>query len=161
LTRDTACFATGNAGIVLKRKLNLGEEIGSGSYGTVHMLTYDDEEASEMFIGKRAWKAKDLPNEEKPQDREARCVYYWQIEDHCFSKLPAHPQLPPYFGVQDEWMVFGVVGGKDPAPTLSDLMKRDRYKPQNLEHVGKALRCTTYANTLDKGTSELFARVVE
>eukprot|EP00980_Cylindrotheca_fusiformis_P007760 scaffold1648_cov115-Cylindrotheca_fusiformis.AAC.15 len=157
--RNTICFATRlNGNTAVKRKLVVGKEIGHGSYGTVHKITFDNgnEEEEEVFIGKRPWKEAELMKEPEAKDRAARCHYYWEVENHCFSKLPSHPQLPPYFGVQEDWMLFGLVG-KDgiPAPTLSDLMKLDVNKPQELKHVGEALGCNSYEETLDKALQSL------
>lgn len=100
-----------------------------------------------------------------PKERAERCKYYWEVEDHCFRKLPLHPQLPPHLGVvkddAHDWMAFGLVTnsifGKDkPAPTLADLMRMDdEYhagaadKSQDLVQIGKHLGCRSYAETLD------------
>jgi len=148
----------GDSGTFFGRKVVVGEEIGNGSYGTVHTLTCDDDKnkGTETFIGKRPWKQGDFSKEENPRKRAARCLYYWQVEDHCFSKLPPHPQLPPYVGVEDDWMVFRLVGeDKTPAPTLSDLMKMDGDNPQDLKNIGKALGCKSYHETLDKSLESI------
>jgi serine/threonine protein kinase len=157
LDRNTICFAGRQSeNVALGNKVIVGEAIGSGTYGTVHKLTFDNEDPEKIFIGKRPWRQQELNEEEKPKDRAARCLYYWQVEDHCFSRLPPHPQLPPYFGVQDDWMVFGFVGNDEtPAPTLSDLMKMDLDLPQELKHVGEALGSRSYAETLDKSLVSL------
>lgn len=161
LQGHTICFAgrrNGNTAVESK-KIVVGETIGSGSYGIVHKLTYEknDEDSEKQFIGKRPWKEQELQKEENPKDRATRCLYYWEVEAHCFSKLPPHPQLPSYFGARDDWMVFGLIGNNDgtPAPTLNDLMKMDADQPQELQHVGKALGCNSYAETLDKALESL------
>ena len=132
--------------------VEVGPVIGSGSYGTVHLLTLDGDQAV-SYIGKRPWKAEDLEDGVKdPRERAERCLYYWDVEAHCFSKLPAHPQIPPYFGTRDDWMIFGLVGDEQkPAPTLSDLMKLDlEANPQELPHTSAALGCSSYAESLDR-----------
>ena len=157
LKTKTKCYASSKNALAAINEIVVGKEIGSGSYGTVHMLTMDDDDGKPtQFIGKRPWSKAELTEKgeiENPKERAERCLYYWQVEDHCFSKLPPHPQLPPYFGTHDDWMVFGLVGDDDnntPAPTLSDLMKLDSENPQELENVGKVLGTKSYGETLDK-----------
>ncbi|CAJ1962082.1 unnamed protein product [Cylindrotheca closterium] len=170
---------------------SVGDKIGSGSYGTVHKLMVDDDNNnnSVCIIGKRPWKQDELKASssqrkedgkdvlQTPKERAERCMYYWEVEDHCFRKLPLHPQLPPHLGiVQDDskehdWMAFGLVtnarykgkGGGElsssssvPAPTLADLMKLDdaaddntNGSPQELLQIGKHLGCNSYGETLD------------
>jgi serine/threonine protein kinase len=127
--------------------LQVGELVGSGSYGTVYLLS-DNEKT---FIGKRAWRQEELQDAENPKERAARCKYYGQVEEHCFSKLLPHPQLPPYYGTQDDWMLFGLVGDDNgkPAPSLADLMKLDVENSQELKHIASALGCQSYSSVLD------------
>lgn len=185
--------------ISLPKSLEVGDNIGSGSYGTVHLL---HSKKGEWFVGKRPWSLQELEerssvtssqqgnsisasgsqkkNDPKfgskgkspkdPMDRAARCLYYWKVEAHCFAKLPPHPQLPPYIGVQDQtdWMVFGFVGESSgdgtasmpkPAPTLQDLMNLDckMGKQNTLQNIASAFQIkqneedavSTYAETLD------------
>lgn len=76
------------------------------------------------------------------KDVSKRCSYYWGVEQHCFSKLSPHPQLPFYLGTttttraptrpsannrkdgkkndDDEWMVFGFVGNTSTTITVDD-----------------------------------------
>jgi len=163
--------------------VTVGDKIGSGSYGTVHKMIVDENDPNNgVCIGKRPFTLEELKKEsskekenrqQTPKERAERCMYYWEIEDHCFRKLPLHPQLPPHLGVvQDpkdkhDWVAFGLVtnvkySGKDgeesvPAPTLVDLMKLDdsssssdeNGSAQELEQIGKHLGCTSYAETLD------------
>lgn len=111
--------------------------IGSGSYGTVHLLASKHSQSrSSIFVGKRPWKSQELMKKRDRQDSESdakslskemkeraeRCMYYWKVEEHCFEKLAPHPQLPPFLGTtkqtvtkenkkdNSEWMVFGFVG---------------------------------------------------
>jgi len=157
LLRGKTFFAARNADDIQssKSKVKVGKLVGSGSYGRVHLLTLGDEE-TENFIGKRPARQDELSDTEDPQERASRCLYYWQVEDHCFSKLPPHPQLPPYFGKREDWMIFGLVGdGDTPAPTLLDLMTKDCNQLQDLKHVGYALGCSSYGETLDKALVSL------
>eukprot|EP00532_Pseudo-nitzschia_australis_P005703 CAMPEP_0168166416 /NCGR_PEP_ID=MMETSP0139_2-20121125/2014_1 /TAXON_ID=44445 /ORGANISM="Pseudo-nitzschia australis, Strain 10249 10 AB" /LENGTH=881 /DNA_ID=CAMNT_0008083609 /DNA_START=52 /DNA_END=2697 /DNA_ORIENTATION=- len=100
--------------------LVVDREIGSGSYGTVHLLTSkQSHDRTAVFVGKRPWRYEELiqkktkqENEkgisidakkgEEPKDmkeRAERCLYYWKkVEEHCFEKLAPHPQLPPFLG---------------------------------------------------------------
>ena len=141
--------------IIAKQRVIVGDEIGRGSYGTVHLLTLqerEEEETTTLYIGKRPWRQDEVSDDEDPKERASRCLYYWEVEEHVFSKLPSHPQLPPYFGKnKDNWMIFGLVGKENkPAPCLGDLMKLDVDHPQDLKHIGEALGCSSYAETLDK-----------
>jgi serine/threonine protein kinase len=165
-------------------QVSVGELVGSGSYGTVHLLNAtlvrdDDNNKKDKIqhmtlIGKRPWKAEELLSSESlsweeqdaklktaSQERATRCSYYWSVEEHCFSKLPPHPQLPPYFGTNGDWMLFGLVGDDGtrttttttsiaPAPTLSDLMKLDQNHPQDLTNIAAALGCDSYPATCDR-----------
>jgi serine/threonine protein phosphatase PrpC/serine/threonine protein kinase len=186
---------------IQERELTVGKNIGSGSYGTVHLLidsapttatttstaTTDESSIrtantenvsptttsppssslsvpSTFFVGKRPWtedefrtkqtstptvstKANDNTEGTKrnvengannanerervsPNERAQRCWYYWQVEKHCFNKLPPHPQLPPFWGCyKGEWMVFGFVGTTTTVivqpPTLSSGKNND------------------------------------
>jgi serine/threonine protein kinase len=149
-------------------KFEVGQEIGRGSYGTVHLVSLEEDGNTNTFIGKRPWKQDELKDaKDSPKERASRCFYYWQVEDHCFAKIPPHPQLPPYFGTRrtsdnTDWMIFGLVGDDKgtPAPTLSDLMKLDGDSPQDLINVGQALGCSTYSETLDT-TLEALLTVLE
>jgi len=51
--------------------LEIGTEIGSGSYGTVHLCQYE----GEIAICKRAWDTKDLNEDKDPKERAQRCQY--------------------------------------------------------------------------------------
>jgi serine/threonine protein phosphatase PrpC len=133
---------------------------------------------SNIFVGKRPWKQEELldkqqasSSDSKPsskngesgnnkdaKERSARCLYYWQVERHCFTKLPSHPQLPPYHGVvNNEWMVFGLIGtpaSSDqvlpvPALTLDDLMKLDVDHPTDLTNVAHNLGVEAFAEAMD------------
>ena len=172
--------------------ITVGERIGSGSYGTVHFLTVQDEitatdpknnnHNTTIMVGKRPWlqeelldqpqtvihkgnkgKAKNMGSSSSgsstkglpsAKDRAVRCRYYWEVEAHCFTKLPRHPQLPPYFGTLDDtWMMFGLVGDEQqqrPAPTLADLMKLDCDHPQSLKNIGAALGTHSFEETMDR-----------
>lgn len=157
LLRGQIFHAASNADEIQSSKSNIsvGKLIGSGSYGRVHLLTLGSEK-SETFIGKRAARQDELSDTDDPKERASRCLYYWQVEDHCFSKLPPHPQLPPYYGKREDWMIFGLIGdGTNPAPTLLDLMAKDCNQLQDLKHVGNALGCSSYAETLDKALVSL------
>jgi serine/threonine protein kinase len=169
-TASTAlASARGNAGLPTKQKvvfspLHVLEEIGSGSYGTVHRLVvpaavatngHDDDLANgdpgkivAEYVGKRAWDRNDLarllqsspgktrmeldddhvddiPNgigrigskvktngqassdsagvdDKYLKDREQRCQAYFDVEVHCFTKLPPHPCLPKFYGVHKD-----------------------------------------------------------
>ena len=155
---SSSIFGVNSGGVSTTQKVNVGELVGSGSYGTVHLLTLTEEAKDKIFIGKRARKQEELVDADDSKERATRCQYYWKVEDHCFSKLSPHPQLPPYYGTQDDWLVFGLVGDENtgtPSPTLGDLMKLDCDHPQDLKHIGDALGCSSYEETLDKTLESL------
>mmetsp|Transcript_37378 Transcript_37378/g.41812 ORF Transcript_37378/g.41812 Transcript_37378/m.41812 type:complete len:899 (+) Transcript_37378:23-2719(+) len=167
--------------------LSVGSNIGSGSYGTVHLLQSKTKQS--IFVGKRPWRYEELllkKQEEKEKEvvtidkknektigvvakeRAGRCLYYWKVEQHCFKKIPPHPQLPNYLGTSttlnkkgkedDEWMVFGFVGDKMienslPAPTLKDLIRLDvkesTLAKHELRNTDEALGTKSYEETLD------------
>ena len=87
----------------------IGEMIGSGSYGTVHLLQLlvndDDNDDNTWWIGKRAWTEAELQEQQRVgknnsnddqvvvntkkelADKAARCRGYWKTERHCFQQL--------------------------------------------------------------------------
>ena len=212
-----ALFESGGAQLVVENA------IGSGSYGTVHLLASKESQSQQqqqqqprssssttststgLFVGKRPWQYEELlqrkqkqevdeeeersipkktkrsdqnSNSKETKERADRCLYYWKVEEHCFDKLPPHPQLPPFLGTKtidagpgvvgkrttttnknnNEWMVFGFVGDiRDetpfPAPTLQDLMRMDLAESgpakHELKHIGDALGTASYEETLD------------
>jgi serine/threonine protein kinase len=163
--RSTFLTAASSSSSTSNQKIQVGELVGSGSYGTVHLLQVGDK----TVIGKRPWLENELVDQDKPKERATRCRYYWQVEEHVFSKLRPHPQLPPYLGPSStsrsgecEWMLFEIIGhnkddddgtGTTPAPTLSDLMKldaADQNNPLALPNICQALSCDSYADALDR-----------
>mmetsp|Transcript_15105 Transcript_15105/g.31288 ORF Transcript_15105/g.31288 Transcript_15105/m.31288 type:complete len:887 (-) Transcript_15105:2481-5141(-) len=185
-----------------RKALSLDDNIGSGSYGTVHLLSSNQPATGPtVMVGKRPWRFEELLRRKQKEEDEGevstestsnkqikaikqraeRCMYYWKVEEHCFDKLPAHPQLPPFMGTttivsetnmdggnesyDTEWMVFGFVGEIQgvnplPAPTLQDLMRLDLKESvlakHKLKHVADALGTTSYENTLDTILPSLF-----
>ena len=124
--------------------MQVGSNIGSGSYGTVHTARRLDSKKAkeEECVAKRAWTLEEiealLPEDDKKRQkgRHERCDYYWSVEKHCFEKIPPHPGIPPYEGtIQDEqgleWLVFGkITASADPsdattAPSMQDLLDLD------------------------------------
>jgi serine/threonine protein phosphatase PrpC/serine/threonine protein kinase len=140
---------------------------------------FDDTSIGNTFVGKRPWKQQELinvqqatslvsrqssnkggsGNKKDTKERATRCLYYWQVERHCFTKLPPHPQLPPFHGVVDkEWMVFGLVGTPAnhedqvfpvPAPSLDDLMKLDMKHPTDLTNIAQNLGVPSFDDAMD------------
>ena len=134
----------------------VGDCVGSGSYGTVHLLTTtlgdSKSKNNQACIGKRAWTIAEL-SEQNPdrddaylQDKAARCAYYWKVERHCFEQLPPHPNLPLFRGVSNRgsvkkngganepWLLFdcAATNGSNPipAPSVADILSRDRFDHQ-------------------------------
>jgi len=90
--RKTSAISAANGDDIKKANVEVGERIGSGSYGTVHLLDLISTEQTTTRIGKRPWKQDEI-DDENPKKKVSRCQYYWQVEEHCFRKLPPHPQL--------------------------------------------------------------------
>ena len=145
-----------------------GEEVGRGSYGTVHLGTLDDERPA---IGKRGWTVDDLrrqsPSDDASEDgrdlkeRAERCEYYLSVERHCMEKMAPHPQIPPYLGTFEDaerraWMAFRATTGPDqkPAPTLQDVMNSDwKDQHRSVEDPHHHLFVVQEALGLDAGAS--------
>ena len=148
----------------ISRIVEIGDEIGTGSYGTVHFCSLHG--SNELYIGKRCLTVDELQTMEgssasddsdgtknrDPKERAKRCQYYWDVEEHCYAKLASHdtPQIPKYQGSdfrddQDRrWMLFDVVPSTldtktsnkiKPAPSLTDLMKLDHEKQKDQQHT--------------------------
>ncbi|CAB9503498.1 linked kinase-associated serine/threonine phosphatase 2C [Seminavis robusta] len=156
--------------------VSVGEEVGAGSYGKVHLCTTPTtgNDKGEQFIGKRpltleevqANKVSASSTDKELKEKTQRCQHYWDVEKHCFSKLGHHPQLPKLVegSFRDDqnrpWMLFPVIGdgNQKPAPSLTDLMELDHEKqhdkthPHHLYHLQQALGLPTEASlgeTLD------------
>lgn len=95
-------------------RVRIGSNVGSGSYGTVHLcqfLNKGNREDTVPYIAKRAWTEVDLLRRSKldnddaeiddidndlgekekkknrPREKAKRCEYYFHVEQHCFQKL--------------------------------------------------------------------------
>jgi hypothetical protein len=155
---SSSLLATKNQKQQTHKLVEVGDCIGSGSYGTVHFLTVRKQDGDDTFqcIGKRAWTLQELEKKQELsqdasylKDRTKRCAYYWGVERHCFEKLPAHVGLTTYRGVLDgdsaisesqgPWMLFDLAESESnaPAPTLKDVMAKDRldHKEHHQHHL--------------------------
>jgi len=149
--------------------LEVGEEVGRGSYGRVHLCTLGDD----TVICKRAYTVDELAEKSNdPKARVKRCQYYWDVERHCFEKLPAHSQIPTYRGVftdekGNEWMTFDVIqtnNKKDKVsktrccPTLQEVMDVD----WQVQHEGQDHHLTKLQEALGLSeTDNSFADVLD
>jgi serine/threonine protein phosphatase PrpC/serine/threonine protein kinase len=125
--------------------IQIGAQVGSGSYGTVHLCELQD---GTNAIAKRAWTKEELEERGTDASTEERCRYYFSVEEHCFQKLQLQRMaslVPVYLGTfQDDnhgypWMTFEIitgVDGKTPAPTLQDLLQLD-WKDQHMSKIGE------------------------
>jgi serine/threonine protein kinase len=110
----------------------IGSVIGSGSYGTVHHITVQEEEwegGTMTVIGKRPWTMQELQEQyqynadnvvskdslDNVKDKALRCQYYFNVEKHCFAKMMKDDVvsfgIPQYRGTgvdteQREWLLF-------------------------------------------------------
>jgi hypothetical protein len=120
---------------------HIGDELGSGSYGTVHLVSTRDG----WCIGKRAWTVSDFleqrpasSNATNVKQRAYRCLEYWRTERHCYDRFMNHHHhqldtttsnasalpIAPYRGTAldefgREWMLFGVVLAKGSSSSSS------------------------------------------
>lgn len=120
------------------RGLEVGEEVGSGSYGTVHLCRLAGDDADDgagaggedaVKIAKRAWTEGELRALDRTGDsagrgareRAERCRYYIDVERHCLEKLTASDDedagkyVPRLVGVRTDgasrpWLVCDLVG---------------------------------------------------
>ena len=170
ITRLHASFATSSSSV-----LCIGEEIGRGSYGIVHLCTLGDE----TLIGKRAFVLDELEEQQdsSPQDRLKRCQYYLNVERHCFEKLSSHPQIPNYRGVVvdkdgNDWMTFDMITSSSRnhhdkvAPTLQQVMEDDwKVQHEGQEHhlfkLQQALGLSTATATDDSSFAQTLDCVME
>lgn len=145
--------------------LQIGKQVGRGSYGVVHLCTLD----KKQVICKRPYVLKELAlKHDDPQERVKRCQYYANVEKHCFEKLSAHKQIPTYKGIyQDfegnEWMTFDVIhfegsdGGIVTCPSLQQVMETD-WKAQ---HSGEDHHLQTLAVALGMPSTTSFAETLD
>jgi serine/threonine protein phosphatase PrpC/serine/threonine protein kinase len=104
----------------------IGDPVGSGSYGTVHRSENPN------WICKRAWTKQELEANGSTRTEE-RCKHYFQVELHCFRKMPPCKYISHYLDTRlgndgQEWMVFEMLTDKDgdkPAMSLEDVLEVD------------------------------------
>ena len=113
--------------------LEILDEIGSGSYGTVHLakLVSRVDNKEKYAVAKRAWtlpeleeKAKGTMQERELKELAERCEYYLDVERHCLAKLAdvvegddneENSLVPKLLGVYPheeeggDWLVFDLV----------------------------------------------------
>jgi serine/threonine protein phosphatase PrpC/serine/threonine protein kinase len=139
----------------------IGEHVGRGSYGTVHLSDNDDD-----LVCKRAWTAQELLEQNSTRKAD-RCSYYFNVEQHCFEKMERNsPYISNYVNtVADDsgnkWMTFQLIADKEgkPAPTLQNVLEldwEDQHKRDEQHHhlhmVQNALGLpddATFADTLN------------
>ena len=147
--------------------LTVGDRVGKGSYGVVHLCELGDEQV----ICKRSYTLDELDAQKNGDaaQRLKRCQYYANVEKHCFEKLQPHPQIPSYRGTHmdnegNEWMTWDVIqnynhANKKCCPTLSDVIASDwkvQHEGENhhLDKLREALGLeenldNSFASTLD------------
>lgn len=135
--------------------LEILEQIGSGSYGVVHLtklIPKKSESLPKNCVAKRAWTLEELreknTNNEVPdtelRELSKRCKYYLDVEKHCLEKLDRDQDdkdynfryVPKLLGEypdsqgHGDWLVFDLVessneGTGEPAKTLADVIELD------------------------------------
>jgi serine/threonine protein kinase len=82
------------------RRIHIGRNIGSGSYGTVHLCTFldtSDGTNATIMIAKRAWTEEELAAAGAPntinnvKERAKRCLHYLQVERDCYERMMMTP----------------------------------------------------------------------
>ena len=146
----------------------IGSVIGSGSYGTVHYISVDEDGAAVQLIGKRPWTVQELQEKyqsiadnvvskdesDNIKDKAMRCQYYFTVEKHCFTKMIQEDAIsfgiPQYRGIgvdseRREWMLFdpiyapNAVGPTEIATSLQELIELDRMRTEQLNDEEKVL----------------------
>jgi len=124
--------------------LKIGEVVGSGSYGTVHLCTLDGD--TKPMICKRHWTKSELTSADNPDERERRCRHYFEVERHCFEKMTHSKKIPNYIGTFPDcdgrkWMTFELLtelGTDKAAPTLYDVISlewKNQHRSNNHHHL--------------------------
>ena len=136
------------------KNIHILDNIGSGSYGTVHLATFTGDD-DKLFVAKRAWTLPELKarpasthrEDDKPilddkalKGKADRCKYYLDIEQHCLSKISAEAKkevrAPKFVGKyrddsdkKNDWLLFEMITrNKDDssiAKSLKELMDLD------------------------------------
>jgi serine/threonine protein phosphatase PrpC/serine/threonine protein kinase len=123
--------------------LEIGKEIGNGSYGTVHLCSVEG--SKEQFICKRPWTKEDLAERESKTTAE-RCKYYFDVEQHCFQKMNRVSSFVTNYvdtlsdASGNKWMTFKLLTGKDgksASPTLEDVLELDWEDQHEAGSVGQ------------------------
>mmetsp|Transcript_15862 Transcript_15862/g.24702 ORF Transcript_15862/g.24702 Transcript_15862/m.24702 type:complete len:617 (+) Transcript_15862:52-1902(+) len=111
--------------------ITVGEIVGKGSYGTVHLVYDNNDNDSTTLIGKRCWQESELMNAEDPKERAERCEYYFNVERHTLDKLKGSQEvhIPKYMGIMKdeegrEWMIFEPIFSQYGSKLDSDLESR-------------------------------------
>lgn len=148
------------------KNIHILDNIGSGSYGTVHLATFTGDDGK-LFVAKRAWTLKELKarpasthrEDDKPviddkalKGRAERCNYYLDIEQHCLSKISSEAtrevRAPKFVGKyrddsdkKDDWLLFEMItrnkDDKSVAKTLKELMDLDWISQHRQDDGGK------------------------
>ncbi|GAX11464.1 hypothetical protein FisN_22Lh148 [Fistulifera solaris] len=134
----------------------IGDCLGSGSYGTVHLLqTVQADQRKTWLVGKRAWTLEELREQRNEQQSKKleelaeRCRYYLDVEAYCLSKFQNQNNIVPFRGrAKDEqgreWMLMdmmkadeadGMPHASSVAPSLQDIIEQDRTDPHNNHHL--------------------------
>lgn len=118
-----------------KKLIHVQEHIGSGSYGTVHLVSFQDDDGKK-YVAKRAWTLNEIKarpasthkeGDTKVADPKAlkgkaeRCQYYLNVEQHCLDKIRQSDNadqinVPAYVGKYrddseegNEWLLFDLI----------------------------------------------------
>jgi serine/threonine protein kinase len=118
-----------------KKLIHVQEHIGSGSYGTVHLVSFQDDDGKK-YVAKRAWTLNEIKvrpasthkeGDTKVADPKAlkgkaeRCQYYLNVEQHCLDKIRQSDNadqinVPAYAGKYrddseegNEWLLFDLI----------------------------------------------------
>jgi len=166
------------------KRIQILENIGSGSYGTVHKATFSNDDSGKVFVAKRAWTLEELRkrpasthregdtplvDEKTLQGRADRCKYYLDVEQHCLEKITAGdrknevraPKLVGKFkdGADgNEWLLFESITkskyDKDIALSLKKVMSLDWIEQHREDDGGDHQRHHLYLVGKELGLDE-------
>lgn len=136
-----------------KKLIHVQEHIGSGSYGTVHLVSFQDDD-EKKYVAKRAWTLNEIKGRPASTHKEGdtkvadpkalqgkaeRCQYYLNVEQHCLDKIRQSDNadrnnVPVYIGKfkddseeGNEWLLFDLI--------TSNSDSNDKTVAKNLKEV--------------------------
>jgi|AntRauTorckE5430_2_1112549.scaffolds.fasta_scaffold06336_1 serine/threonine protein kinase len=130
------------------KTIHILEQIGSGSYGTVHVTQFVGGDDT-LFVAKRAWTLEEMKarpvsthdEEDLPvvkskawKQRLDRCKHYLDVEQRCFSKISASGKIdevraPKFVGKykddtdKNDWLLFEMITSRKDDSRIAQSLK--------------------------------------